>query len=332
MFKLIRYKINNCGLKINYNFKQIRTPFLPTAIDIEPNNYCNFKCEHCQVTYFNKAKKDLDLESLKIIISNFPNLHYVNLQGMGEPMLNKNFASLLEYICSKNIKTEFTTNGSFYNENVWKRILNLQNLKIKFSIDGGTKEVFEKVRNGSNYDKVVENIKKIMQLRKEKKEPNISFWTLLTNKNITNLTNIVEIAQKMDIDKITFQTSFTDWGKEMNSEIKNRNKIDLNSFVSKNEIDKAQKSALKYGIKLVIYYDDYFSQKKKCHWTFSSAYIASNGDVLPCCILSDAELFKMGNLFENNFRDIWNSEKYLNFRRSIKTHNLKSCCKNCYID
>jgi radical SAM protein with 4Fe4S-binding SPASM domain len=329
---LIKYKINNYGLKINYKFKPIKPHFLPTAIDIEPNNYCNFKCKHCQVTYFNKIRTDLDLSSLKEIVSNFPNLNYVNLQGMGEPLMNSNYLLLLEYLCGRNIRTEFTTNGSFYNENMWRKILELRNLSIKFSVDGGTKEVFEKIRNGSNFDNVIKNIQKIMLINEEKKNLNISFWTLLSYENIENLTDIIELAKKIGIKNVTFQTSFTYFGKEKNSKTINNIKIDLISNVFKNEIDKAQKLALRNNIELIIYSDNYFSKKKKCPWTFTSTYIASNGDVLPCCILSDAEFFKMGNLFENNFRDIWNSKKYLKFRESIKTHNLKSCCKNCYID
>ena len=31
-----------------------RTPFLPTNIDIEPIDTCNFACDHCQVTHWTR--------------------------------------------------------------------------------------------------------------------------------------------------------------------------------------------------------------------------------------------------------------------------------------
>lgn len=75
----------------------------------------------------------------------------------------------------------------------------------------------------------------------------------------------------------------------------------------------------------------FFRKRKKCDWPWTKAYIAFNEDVVPCCYLGDSDTIKMGNIFEKDFPEIWNSKEYHDFRDRIRTHNLPDFCKNCYI-
>ena len=56
------------GTRVAYALRWKKVPFLPVAIDIEPNNTCNFKCTHCQVTYWDKkpAYFDRDRKSTRL--------------------------------------------------------------------------------------------------------------------------------------------------------------------------------------------------------------------------------------------------------------------------
>jgi len=63
--------------------------FLPINIDIEPNNNCNFRCPHCQVTHWNKKITHLDEKSFNKILTQLPSLRVIKLQGMGEPLFKK---------------------------------------------------------------------------------------------------------------------------------------------------------------------------------------------------------------------------------------------------
>ncbi len=318
-------KLNGLGLKIANKFKLSYIPFLPVTLDIEPINICNFKCEHCKVTYWKKEKRVLNFEKFKNILGQFHNLKSIKLQGLGEPLLNNELPVMINYAGKKGIKIEFFTNGSIYNELVWSEINNSNNVHVIFSVDAASKDVFEEIRKEANFDLVLENIKKIIIGNETK----YSFWTVLNKKNLEQLHKIIELSQELGIAKIGFQTFLNDWYDE---EVKtHNNNITLNSLSILNEnVRLARKTADKYGLELQIYKENYLSKKQKCSWPFTSAFIASNGDVVPCCVIADSDVLNMGNLFETPFKKIWNSKKYKDFRKSISMHELNDVCKKCY--
>jgi len=52
-----------------------------------------------------------------------------------------------------------------------------------------------------------------------------------------------------------------------------------------------------------------------------------NGDILPCCIGLDGP---MGNLYSENIEDIWNGQKYKDFRKDLMNDIPSKQCERCY--
>lgn len=313
-----------------------KVPALPSILDIEPINQCNFRCPHCQVTHWNKAKTRLDIEGLTKLLDQFPNLLRVKLQGMGEPLLNKELLPMLELLEKRNVKTAIVSNGSVMTDTIRDKLLEVST-DINFSIDGATAEVFESVRVGSSFKKVVDNIRKLTTARKEKSlESNpegkmIAARTVVTKQNVHQLEGIVRLASDLGLDSLTFQLIMTSWGKASMEEINSQKRV-TEAKELEVQVTKAQQEAERVGLPLFVRNDDKYSCKNKCGWPWKSTFIASNGDVVPCAILADSDTVKMGNVFEEDFETIWNSEKYQELRRQHREHDLPQYCKNCYID
>ena len=70
-------------------------------------------------------------------------------------------------------------------------------------------------------------------------------------------------------------------------------------------------------------------ENSPCYRAFNSAIIEWNGTVRPCC--ADIEqLYDMGNVKDESFREIWNNKKYIDFRKQVFEDISKiSICKNC---
>ena len=326
VLKTIRRKYNSLGLRIANKFKFITIPFLPINLDIEPINICNFKCKHCKVSYWKKNTTKLTVEEFVQIISQFPNLKNIKLQGLGEPLLNKELPFMMKIGNEREIRMEFFSNESIYNEESWDSINKLKNIHITFSMDAASKDIFEGIRNGSDFDVVKDNIKRIVKGNESK----YSFWTVLNKENIEELGGIVDLAVELGIVSIELQTFLSDWN---SPDVKVRIDtllFDISEEKFQNNFSMAKKNAEKSSVTLKTYDGNYFSKKQKCSWPFTSAFIASNGDVVPCCVIADSDVIKMGNLFETPFKEIWNSEKYKEFRKSISKHELNDVCKKCY--
>jgi radical SAM protein with 4Fe4S-binding SPASM domain len=63
-----------------------------------------------------------------------------------------------------------------------------------------------------------------------------------------------------------------------------------------------------------------------CEWLYYSTTIQWNGDVVPCCRDARGD-YIMGNILEQDFYEIWNGEKFREFRRKVNSDqkNIKLC-------
>lgn len=313
-------------LEFAHRLHLIRMPVLPSMIDIEPNNYCNFRCPHCQVTHWSKPRDNLQIEQLTKILDQFPNLLRIKLQGMGEPLLNKQTLPMLACIESRGIKTEIISNGSVMTEAIAKTLHQLAT-DISFSIDGATAEVFERIRVGSSFAKVISNIKMFVSQRSNKFK-RIEARTVITRLNFDQLVDIVRLVASLKLDKLTVQLVLNSWAKDdikVLNDARRVSRADLDQHIALAKVEAGR-------LELPVYFQDEgrYSRRKKCAWPWRSSYIASNGDVVPCCILADSETVKMGNVFEQDFATIWNGQAYQELRKRIKNHDLPDYCRGCY--
>ncbi len=323
--------INLMGIIIAYFLKLKKVPFFPSSVDIEPNNNCNLRCQHCQVTHWTKDIRYLDLKPFQYILDQFPYLLLAKLQGMGEPFLNRQLFSMLKTGEEHGISMLVISNGTIYNEHLAKQLIRLKNTHFCFSIDGATSKTYEKIRIGSNFDRVLRNIRDLTNRRDLDKYPCLSIYSVITKNNIRETIEIVKLAKSLNVDSIILQTSLVNWGKNSIDIYNKAIRIDPKSKQLSRILLEAKNIAKKEKINLEIN-STVFSKKKKCPWPWISAYIAVNGDVVPCCNLADSNTIKMGNLFEKNFSDIWNSKEYRMLRERIRTHDIPEFCKSCYVD
>ena len=62
---------------------------------------------------------------------------------------------------------------------------------------------------------------------------------------------------------------------------------------------------------------------------WSACVVTWDGIVVPCCFDKDAK-HQLGDLKTQSFTELWNSNKYQSFRRSIlKSRQEIDICKNC---
>lgn len=325
----VRTRFYKYLFELFYILRLEKIPILPISIDVEPTNRCNFRCPHCQLTYWNKKNCDLSLNSFKTILAQFPNLNFLKLQGIGEPMLCNDFVDMLEYGESKFINIDSTTNGSVKSKRFLELVKKLNRTQIRFSIDGANEDTYKKMRPEGKFKSIIEFASQILKERGNKTQPKIIFWMVLTKHNINEVSELIHLAKKLNIECVGLQTTLHNWSKD---EVKAVTKtIVYESELFNNHIEKAKALANYLRIELIIE-NSLLTKARKCKWPFTSTFIAANGDVVPCCWLADSATVKMGNIFEERFDVIWNSKNYREFRSSIKEHKLKEYCKSCYTE
>ena len=322
LFNFLKFSISKKNKKLNLNF-------LPVTMDIEPTTGCNFKCTMCQVSSKDFVSKNLDFEMFKKTIKDNNQLLKIKLQGMGEPLVNTKFFDMVDFASKQGIVSEITTNGSLLNEKNIVKLYNSNLSRITISIDGATSETFEKIRVRSNFDMVVKNCKNLVNYYKKKIiRPEISAWCVIQNDNVFEFNKIYELCKEIGFDKLTYQFYLSGWGKDEWNNINKNKRIDIKNI--KDQIKKVQKKGSKEGMEVNIFDENLLSFSRQCVWPWESSYISKTGDVVPCCIIGDEKVVSFGNIKDNSFKEIWNSQNYKNFRKDIKNNKIPDYCKNCY--
>ncbi len=327
-----RRGLNWAGTKLAYLMRWKKVSFLPIGIDIEPNNTCNFKCSHCQVTYWDKKPAYFDREIFVKLLVQIPSLMRVKLQGMGEPLLNKELIPMLQAGEERGIRMYFNTNGSINDPIKSQQLAQLQRTHVNYSLDGATAETFTNMRQGSRFDRIINNIRMLIGERNLGSKLVVSAWTVVTQKNIHELSQIVRLAKQLGLDYITIQPQLSNWGKAEMLSRTDDIQVTNEPEIFATELAAARVVATEVGIELAVNESNRFCRDKPCPWVWKSAYITATGDVVPCNVIADSDIIKMGNVFERDFKDIWNDRAYQELRDRIRRHDLPDHCKHCYVD
>lgn len=163
---------------INYE----QEPDMPADIQLTLSNTCNLKCRSCNPHNSSKWVKEakdrgmpyneevvdiplLDFENSKFWTTMdewLPSITQLEVMG-GEPFYMKEFrkfvTNLVDQDVAKNIHLNTCTNGTFANKKFLKLLTdNFASVGFNVSIDGATKERFEYLRHGGEWDEVSKNL------------------------------------------------------------------------------------------------------------------------------------------------------------------------------
>ena len=173
--------------------------------EIQPFVGIKFHCSNDIYSTFEKLTS-LPVETFRMIAEKaFPHLTLVVPTLSGEPFVLPYWDEMIENVEKYGCKLDLTTNGMLMRGERLRKVLpHLSNLVI--SLDGATKETFEYVRTGADFDVVMENLAELTALRREMglgDELTVSFNVTLLRENIAELPQIIEIAAAHDVKLVT---------------------------------------------------------------------------------------------------------------------------------
>ena len=317
----IRKIINLGSIAISYLFSFLgiekHKNYMPFFLSVEVANFCNLHCPECPVGTSQKTKKDtkiVDPEVFKILVNEMKStLVHLILYFQGEPLLNKQIYSLIEYAHDAGIFTSTSTNGQMLNKDNAKLLVQSGLDKLIVSFDGATQEIYEKYRIGGRLEKVLDGINHINYWKKELKTstPIVEMQFLVLKTNEHQLNDMRQMAKELNVDRLIFKTA-----QLYNFENGNERMTSLNRY-SRYKITKTGT----YMIKA--------SQPNRCFRLWSGGVVNANGEVLPCCYDKMSE-HSFGNVAESGYSACHKSEKASGFRENIlKNRKQFEICRNC---
>lgn len=296
-------------------FEKFRSKY-PVIYNIETTNACNMKCEMCpRTTMMTRKIETMDDSTFKKIIDQlkpFTNkewetwqkfveekyridrndmsenhffLHIIPrvivLHGYGDPLLDKNMPERVKMLKDKGIPSYFSCNPA--NIDVEKNLDMFKNGLgyIKYSIESVDDFLHKKIRgNASNF---TESYKKILKLIEEKEKNGYKTIIVITMLNL----NMPDQKEEFEKLKKAFE------GLDVYIYLKSQ---DQQWYENKNEGTNS------------IHWLEF------CQFPWSSMTIKSNGESVECVEDFNNEII-LGDTKKESLYDIWNGQKYDQFRR-----------------
>ncbi|GCD77481.1 hypothetical protein JCM31826_09630 [Thermaurantimonas aggregans] len=200
---------------------------------IEPVSYCNLRCRFCALEH-SKPKHRFDLVVFEELLNELLTdrrltaLQWIHLHNGGESTLHPQLDEMLYLIdeakkkavkLNKSFaKVSLLSNGTVYRPKLADALKTTQAVDLlRFSMDGGSPEMYEYIRNRAHWKTFRETVLSYMQAaRLSQRSPQVEFITLLDKNQLpqTVLHNkeFAELLQLADDYEVRFAH---DWGGQL---------------------------------------------------------------------------------------------------------------------
>jgi radical SAM protein with 4Fe4S-binding SPASM domain len=289
---------------------------LPISISFEPTTSCNLRCPECPsgLRSFTRPTGMLESSLFESVIDQLSTtLSYLTFYFQGEPFLHPDFLSMVRYASKKGIYTATSTNAHYFKDEISRATIESSLDRLIISIDGTSQETYQSYRIGGSLEKVIEGTRNIIKWRKElkSKTPRVIFQFLVVRQNEHEIPKVYQLADELGVDQVVLKTA------------------QIYDYKSGSDLIPLNERYSRYRQT----HDGTFEIKNRllnqCWKMWHSCVITWDGKVVPCCFDKDAH-FVLGDLSKNSFEEIWNGDKYNEFRASIlRSRNEIEICKNC---
>ncbi len=295
-------------------------PWKPLSCTISITTRCNLKCIMCSRSIYKVKNIDMSIDMFDKITDSFKNKS-ITILGAGEPLLHPYIHTVLGICFWKNIKVSLVTNGTLADHLVLTP--NIQS--IVFSIDGIYSN-YDRIRIGSNFNTVINNLKLISGQRRNK-YPELRVNFVGMQSNINDLPELIEIVGNfVDTIEVSHPIIFSP---NTSIEHLNNNVIEASTIFAKS-IDIAEE----HKVKLILRELEPYSVR--CIEPWAAPYIGVEGNIYPCCMIGGGDpqesvieyyndipitrnITSFGNIAD--FNKIWNNDKFRNFRKVLSRVN-----------
>jgi MoaA/NifB/PqqE/SkfB family radical SAM enzyme len=286
---------------------------VPRIFQLETTSRCNLRCPLCSTHHLKRGYSEMDLESVRSIMSDNPQAVYACLHLMGEPLMSRSLFPIVRCLKEQGVYTYFASNGMLLGDHA-ATILDSGLDKISISLDGITQVDLARYRVGASLDRVLSGIRTLKAERRARgsTQPLIQTQTIMFSYNEEKEEEVVRFLKSLGVDRIKLKRpSFDTFGGKNDAS---------NGFLRQGRGGTGGKYSRESGH--YIRYRD----RAVCRLLFQG-FALSDGSVVPCCIDYDGEA-AYGNIHAQSWREIQASEA----RRKILELFFKgelSICRTC---
>ena len=190
-------------------------PAYPIEIFLEVSNVCDLSCVMCpRFSALNPDRKtalaaagpgflaaDSAIGALDPLLKRALVVHAF---GYGEPTIHPGFGETLERLAGYDVLLDFFTNGMHFSPELVERLVRLSVHQVTVSFSGATREHYENVYQGGNFDQVCAGLARLRDAKRAAgtSYPRVHINSLSFDHHIRSLDRFVELMAGLGVDRI----------------------------------------------------------------------------------------------------------------------------------
>jgi radical SAM protein with 4Fe4S-binding SPASM domain len=322
---------------------------LPRFVQIEPVGQCNLACTMCAIQFRHpdgarNPEAFLSYEAFCALVNGFGGISELHLQGLGEPLMHPHFFRMVRYAAGRGIVVSTNSNLTMLTPARAAQCVDSGLDAMHVSIDGASASVYERIRRGASFRKVVRNLGRLMAARAEaaSAKPRVRIVVVAMRMNLHELSGIVALAHDHGVHDVFVQHLSHDFGEKALPPVYRP----MRDFVSAETLlgadpkrvvqcfEAARAKATELGVNLRLPPVEPGAEKHGppgCDWPWRGAYVTYAGDALPCCMVSTADRMRMGNMLQDGVVAVWDNAAYRDLRRGLASNEPPHICRSCAV-
>ncbi len=312
------------GMAVDRVVRGGRAHSQPHYLVVETTTRCNLRCPFCQRSIEQQIagrNRDLTAAEMAGILDQFPLLEWLVVQGIGEPLLNRELPDIVRLAKGRGLKVEFNTNGTLLTEETCRAIAAAGTDLVSVSVDSVSEAEYLKLRPGSTLARLTEGVGNLATAAQAAGNPRVMLRTVATRTGAAEFPAIVAWGRALGVHAFVLQDLLI-----------------CDAAFAAERIDRAEFDRLRDwastqdGATVQFVNFDRFRRRRAkrahCCEPWEHPYITAEGYLVPCCTIGDATKLNFGNVFERPFAELWNSEAFRAFRAGFD-RVMPAVCRGC---
>jgi radical SAM protein with 4Fe4S-binding SPASM domain len=300
----------------------------PELVILLSHAVCNYKCRFCSQRLYDNPVQPWPMRRItEDCAPLWETAKLVNLGSVGEIGLWPHLDEATDFFTSRGIKVCFTSNGRYLNaEKLRSRKLD----HVMISLHTVDEAVYDELTGTKgNLPVVMENLR---TLCRRPRDYQVVITVVLTEKNVRQSPAVARFCREIGADQLKLTPLVEPEGAglkvydadlPMLESVENRRCLDEALEIMGNDRDSCK----------VAYSPDQrveviSRRMPNCAAPYSQTVVNYDGRIFPCCFMGGAQK-DMGNIFEQPWEQIWNGEKYVEFRDSLRAGSNADCLHLC---
>lgn len=286
----------------------------PITIDCALTRRCNFNCVYCYSKLQENDEQRMTLEVIKRFLKDAAEIGVkaISFVSDGESTCSPYLYDAIVYGKIQGLDMALGTNGALLNKERLKEILPCLTY-LRFNISAGEPKRFAEIMGAreQDFDKVVENIRECVKLKKENKfQVTIGLQMVLMPEFKDQILPLAKLGRELGVDYLVIKHCSDDESGSLGVNYEKYFDADLQEIIKQAEAMSTENYSVKAKWSKILSHGkrDY----SQCYGPPFIIQLSGSGLVAPCGMLfnNKYEKYHISNICEKSFKEIWQSERY----------------------